>query len=280
MAALAQSDQVTWAADRFYWAILDGASLRAARRMDARRLSYLFEEHVPIEIDSLHIVFARAADGHWIGCAAEHEQLAGLPSGTTRLYPEAVPAFVAPLAQAEDFNLLVGRHEPAAAARARRRCAAVALAGLVVASALFTIGLSRRAARDAALAASTDELRRTAIVQALDVSENIDPSIALLSALRSLRQTRAPRDASEPFDAARMLEQVFRAWPAELTVKVESLSVTSSGVTLTGLAPASEVADALAGALRSVPGWGLLHPQFEARADGVSFSMRLTPKNP
>ncbi|MBL9118534.1 MAG: hypothetical protein JNL80_01310 [Phycisphaerae bacterium] len=118
----AQSGQphVTLPAERLYWAVLDPRPLGRSRIADSE-MGFLFEDSLPVPIETVHARFARLADGRAIACGIDREALerldrARLLSVTPDRIPEPVRELVGESAalDAADFNLLVGAYEPVA----------------------------------------------------------------------------------------------------------------------------------------------------------------------
>jgi hypothetical protein len=275
----AVSRHVAWPADRFYWALLDPGHHRSSRRPDARRLGYLFEEFLPLDLEQVHAVYCPAGDGRWIACGVERRIAAELPQHVTSLVPESFPEFAPGFPGAVTMNVLTGDLEPASIRRVRRTTAIVFTVGVLFLGFFVAAGFLRRAWANERQLDMLDGLRASRITQALGPAAN--PDLSLLAALRQVRQTHVEEpDADNRLDAAQLMESLLRAWPADPRVQIETITVAPASIALTGLAPSSDVAADLAEKVRNVNGWTLQQPQFESRSQGVSFTIHLAGPEP
>ncbi|MCA9284394.1 MAG: hypothetical protein KDA22_04215 [Phycisphaerales bacterium] len=274
-----------------YWAVLDASMLpRRPGSPSGRQLGYLFEEVLPVPIESVHAVYLPLHGQHYLACGADEALVrAAHDNGALALVPTELPPFVVESAAAsgvggtvdvDRLNLLTGAFEPHAVGRARRRWLAhVAIAALSVAVLVF-VGQWRRATAidQAARGLAEDRLAdlRTALPAGQQSAAN--PELALLAELRQLEQTRtAPPAAMRERSAATILAEVMRLWPRSVTARPDSASVSSNAIVLRGTAATSDDAQRLADAFRDLEGWTLEQPQFRAGAEGASFTVTLRP---
>lgn len=138
-----------WSTGRFYWAILDAPLRRPGPLPPGLMLD--LQDHVPLDVTALHAVGVPlgASDGsggfRTLACAVPRESLRELPGSLAALTPVTLPAGIAPGANVELLNFLVGEFEPRSDRRRRTLMHAVAMAGTLMLALLVLLGLSRRA---------------------------------------------------------------------------------------------------------------------------------------
>lgn len=289
IAAEHQGPHQIWPADRFYWAILDASILPPSllrRRVDERRLGYLFESALPLPADEVHAVYVPLGGDRYLACAIEHERLrADLPRDAVTLSPGALPEAIAETRHIDpgSINLLTGPHEPNLVRRERRRC-------LVLAStlgALLTIvimwGLEQRISREEALAEAARQHARAIHERLYDpatTSPSVQPApLRLLAELRQLRRTRSSATSAvglEEPDSARTLASFLENWPTDHLMQTESLSVTPSSVTVIGLLPSATQAQAFVEAFDPPTQWQASQAQVSAVSGGVRLTWRFS----
>jgi hypothetical protein len=225
-----------WAAERFYWAVLD-VPLRRPGPLPPGLLLEL-QDHLPLDVQSVHAVGAPLAPSdagavsRTLVCAALHDELRTVPGDAASLCPAGVPAGVAFAGDLDHLNLLVGDFEPRPRRRRRARAHAAAMIGVLGVCGLLAVGFARRA--DAA------QRHVNALTSSGTLAAITDADLAVLRAL-------AEKAAAEPapVDAAVTLAAVLRAWPAGGAVggagggvdsgpaEVQTLTVDSRRVALT-----------------------------------------------
>lgn len=293
----ARRDQphVTVPAERLYWAVLDPRPLGRLRIADAER-GYLFEDALPLPIESVHASYRRLVDGRVVACGIERERMQAFDRHNLKLLsvtPDRIPEpVVAAVGGGDvipaDFNLLVGPYEPIPVARLRRRAVLVAATLAVASLVLVAIGVVRRGgAIDRATA--TVEGHRSEILRVAYPDRSVEgtvssipPELRLLGEVRRLASTRSSELPEIP-DAAPGLAAIVAAWPEGIDARCDAITVNERGASLRGIVKDNGAVIRLEDAYRNVPGWKLVGsvqfnnqgatPTFTAtleRADGVA----------
>lgn len=269
--------------EAFFWSLVDGNVVRGARdRREA--LLAMVESDLPLPLEQVHVAVTELADGKVLACGMERERVAQIVQDRGNLQNEVVvlaPAAFAPFvaAAAEEagidprsLNMLTGEFTPKGVARARRvrrgAAAGVLACGLVLAA----IGVERRTAYWRAETAGAREASRAMLVEAFGA--NARPQ-DLISALRTLRQTRGERPSGGTVDAAVALADFLEGWPTGTGVRVESLVVETEGRgTLIVTADTLEVVQAFGEALRPAVWERVGQPQIATLREEVRMTTR------
>ena len=79
-----------------YWAVLDASMLpRRPGSPSGRQLGYLFEEVLPVPIESVHAVYLPLHGQHYLACGADEALVrAAHDNGALALVPTELPPFV------------------------------------------------------------------------------------------------------------------------------------------------------------------------------------------
>ncbi|MCB9492561.1 MAG: hypothetical protein H6674_10900 [Dehalococcoidia bacterium] len=291
-AAAGGSTKTAWCvrlpADGLYFDVLDaravGGAPRAARRPSGTQLGLVFENSLPVPIESVHAVFHRMGDGLFLACAADRALLDSLPSGTLAATPDALPDFVAQqhkgrLPRASEINLLVGEYAPAPVKERRRRRTVLAVAATALVAAALSLGMQRRI--DAAdRAADAAEPIEAAVLDGVlgpapPTVPNIQRRMALVAERRRLERTRVAGGATDLPDASEHLAAALAAWPEQPDVRIDSLSANDAAVTIRGNAAEPAQAQALAERLSGVDGFTVDQPQFSSARGRIAFTVKL-----
>ncbi|MFG0242557.1 MAG: hypothetical protein ACF8R9_07240 [Phycisphaerales bacterium JB054] len=283
MTSPGQSRHISLPADRFYWAILDAAALPRGARSTPEQLGYLFESVLPVAVDTVHAVYVPLGSDRVLACGMPLAdlQIHTAPPRLT-LSPETLPEFVStsldePIDPAR-INLLVGAFEPSQIKSHRRNTTLIACAAILLCAVLIAAGLSRRASRarehTAALQAATTRIYD----EVLPPSQSPVPASARLTAeLRSLSRTRATPD-SGPIEVAPPLAAMLASWPNDLHLTTDSLSASSTAITLGVRLPDEATAERFERELRAPPGWSLSQPNLVRERDGIAVRVRMEPE--
>lgn len=281
-----------WPADRFYWAILDTSTmpgrLTVRSRRQHERLGYLFESVLPgVTIEQVQAVYQRLPGD------AKRVLACGIPCNVLEqevdqaaltLSPQTAPAFVAERIEPAALNLLTGHFCPGSVRRAHRRLILSIGLALTLCAVLVIVGLERRTS---AQGRAQDDVftARTAILEqvlgsAAPISGKGIPGagaeLRMTAERRRLEQTRSHDVAvSELHDSARVLARLFALWPSEIPTQTQSLSISSTSITIRAQVPGMADAQRLAYALARFPNWQLHQPQSESRRDHVQVTLRL-----
>ena len=274
-------------AERLYWAVLDPKPL--GRTAIARtECGYLFEDALPVPIESVHASYRWLADGRVVACGIDRAALEAMDRfGALTLVPASVPApvlaAIGPNAAASlvprDLNLLTGPFEPQAVRAARRRLLVTAASIAALVAVIIGWGVVRRGD---ALERATDrvEERRMEILKAAYAGDRsasaLPPEYRLVGELRQLTSTRS---SSLPplFDAGPSVAALVAAWPQEADARCDAISVTERSASIRGTAKDSAVMSRLEEAYRAVPGWSMqASPQFSSGSSGLSFTITLS----
>ncbi len=304
---------VRWSANRFYWAVIDASSLvdtpgaGGIRNRRAQQLGYLFERSLPgLAIDDVHARYQPMNSGEqhtYLACGLLKTTLErDVDPQAISLAPEAIPQFIsssngtiAPRIDPDKFNLLTEAFEPLAIQRSRRRWITVIAIFMLICAGLGAGGLARRAVAIDTSTVFIDNQAKTLIADTLGPATGsaarIPASLRLTAELRRLEQTRAPapgtpgspgapgtsgtRQAPEVLPGT--LTAILQRWPGDLHVQAESLSLTSSSITIRAQVPTMADAQRFADALIDIPGWSLTQPRSEARRGHVDVTLRFEP---
>ncbi len=276
-------EHLVWPTERFFWGVLDASALpsRLGRsRPDQQQLGYLFEEMLPYPIEHVQAVYLPQPGRRFIACGILRPQLEQIPAATLTLGPESAPPAIIGDAQLDcgQINLLTGPFEPSEVRRLR--CAAGREAVVIAAAALLILWMGAHRRTDALKTATADlnAIRSDVYSKLYDASappSNQPPELRLTAELRQLRATRAKQLGSlHQFDAARCLEAILSHWPRDHSERTESISVTSTSMTVTAMLPSAEQAQRFAGAFATVAGWQSSQPQVDSTGEGVRLTLR------
>jgi Tfp pilus assembly protein PilN len=257
-----------------YWAVLDPAPIAATGRVTHQKLQYLFEEFLPVPVESLQTLFHRMPDGRFIACGVDRAVLGGVDPAATACVPGHWPSWLAISPELQRPNLLCGDLAPAVIHRARRRHFLSVVLLLLLVILLVILGLERRSRSFHRGAAHFDHQRINLITGGIGASTH--PDIDLLAALRQARQTRNVAPEKAQHDAAVALGNLLKQWPEKATVQVQSLTVGGDAIAISGSAPDHAAAAELAGALRGLGDWTVAQPSIERRDHAVTFAIHLT----
>jgi len=269
-----------------YWAILEapGVPLSRGRRTSpsvALALDQLFENELPVPIDSVHAVYRRIDQRRVLAVAIPIDELGAVPAGVNEVSPATVPECLSidERIDPRELNLLTGPYEPPALGRERSARLNSTLLGMVLVCGLIAWGFSRHESAFAIAAAKTEaghaELARRLMpdrsVPLAKVQQRVN---AELEELR--RVTAAGRGGHAQFDAADTLEGLLRGWPAEAaSVRTDLVSITPTAAALTvGL---EGDAQAFVARLGAPEGWALEPPQLSVTRTGTQLSLQFKP---
>jgi hypothetical protein len=278
---------VTVPAGRLYWAVLDPRPLGRSRIADAE-MGFLFEDSLPVPIESVHTRYRRLPDGRVAACGIGVGDMDAFDR--TRLLsvtPDHIPGPVRELlgdgylVEPADLNLLFGPYEPIAVRTVRRRTGLVAASLAVASVALVAIGVLRRGqALDRATVATdghrAEILRAAYPERAADGTvASMPPELRLLGEVRRLASTRSSELPAVP-DAAPALASILAAWPDGVGARCDGITVGERSATVRGIAQDSEAVTRLDDAYRNVPGWTMPGSvQFTQAVGASSFTISL-----
>lgn len=281
-----------WPADRFYWAILDTSSMPGRpigrSRRQHERLGYLFESVLPgVTIEEVQAVY-QGLPGD-----AKRVLACGLPknvlnndvdASAVTLTPESAPGFLEGSVDLARLNLLTGSFLPHTVRRLRRRWRLHVCLIFTLCAALLVVGLERRTNLHRHWINDLTAAQATTIKQVLGPNTTLPGAgagageLRLIAQRRRLEQTRSDDlPVSKVGNAAAILTRLLAPWPQNLHVQTQSLSITSSSITIRASVPTMADAQTLADAFASINGWRLQQPQSEARRDRVDVTMRFEP---
>jgi hypothetical protein len=293
-------------AERLYWAILDPAPL-GRTRIAPSECGCLFEDVLPVSIESVHACYRWLDDGRVVACGIDRGELERIDrSELLALRPNAVPEPIClALASAaaatsdnaanpaatkaaiwlgvDDFNLLTGPYEPPRVRTLRRRWVALSAAFVAASLGCVAVGVIRRgAAIDRAIAEV--DARRSDLVQAVyaqqPAASGLPPEYRLLGELRSLSGTRASTLAPL-VDAGPTAAALLSTWPREIEARCDAVAIQPRSVTIRGTAADNSAVARIEQALRSVADWRLDgNVQFSSSAEGVAFTATLVRADP
>ncbi len=282
-----------WSADRFYWAILDTSSrpgrLTGRSRRQHERLGYLFESVLPgVTIEQVQAVYQHLPGDtkRVLACGIARNVLEQeVDQYALTLSPQTAPAFVDERIDPAALNLFTGRFLPGAVRRAHRRLILSIGLMLTLCAVLVIVGLERRTnaqrrAHDDVLTARTAILEQVLGSAAPGMGTSIPgvpgAELRLTAERRRLEQTRSHDVAvSELHDSARVLARLLALWPSDVPAQTESLSISSTSITIRAQVPSMADAQRLANALARFPKWQLHQPQSESQRDHVQVTLRL-----
>jgi hypothetical protein len=265
---------VAWPVERFYWAVLEAPGYARAGTLPPG-LRPLLDDEVPVAADTLHAVVTPLDAGRLLACAASREDLAALGPSTLSLTPSGMPEF-ADGAQAHSLNLLIGEFEPVVLRGARTRRHLMTMAACLVAAALVSVGLARRAGH-------WDRVRVEAHEAAAGVLKAAEaPSVdALGLELVRLRasapaETLNAKDPRRGQDAAQTLAALLAAWPSQVPSKPQSLIINSAGVAV-AVTLEGDSAPFLR-EFKAPEGWAADEPHLNTSGTTTRVNLQLRPK--
>lgn len=283
-------------ADRLYWALLDprqaGIDARRPNTRDThRRLSYLFEEYLPVTAESVHCVFAGLDEGRVLGCAIEREDLVAIRDGEAEaVLPSEVPvsSLGSNAPDLKDLNLLHGEFRSLPATQRRARAQRVVAAGAALVGIIGFIGLERRTAAYVDRSASTQTAIQQVYNEVLPTSQNDrrPPSLRLTQELRLLRQAEVRTGQSTPDAAtgraASDLAEVLEGWPEHAEVRTEQIDVRHDLIEIRGETADSATWLELRTRMQELPNWREFTSNDRPSARGTdarSFRIVLKPQD-
>ncbi len=294
--------------------VVDVAGARGiggSRNRRNQQLGYLFERSLPgLAIDDVHARYHAMNGGEqqhtYLACGVLKTTLErDVDPQTISLAPEGLPSFAdSSQIQPDTFNLLTEAFEPLAIQRSRRRWITVIAVFMLLCASLGAGGLARRSAALATTATVIDHQATTLIEDTLGPATGsaarIPSSLRLTGELRRLEHTRTPApgipgspgshsmnlggttagaygSASTVNDVTGALSAILHRWPGDVHVQAESLSLTSSSITIRAQVLSMTDAQRFADALIGIPGWRLTQPQSDVRRGHVDVTIRLEP---
>ncbi len=279
-----------WPADRFYWAILDTASMPATVRSRQARLGYLFESVLPgVAIEQVQAVYQPLPGDakRILACGLSKKVLEDeVDQSAVTLTPDAGPGFLEEPIDLAQLNLLTGSFLPQVIRRLRRRWLLHVCLIFTLCGSLLIIGLERRTNLHRHTISDLTAVRDTVIKQVLGPTTTLPGAgalpgageLRLIAQRRRLEQTRSDDlPISEVGNASAILARLLALWPQDLHTQTQSISITSSSITVRLSLPTMVDAQTLANAFTSMNGWRLQQPQSEARRDRVDVTLRFEP---
>jgi hypothetical protein len=264
--------RVTWPADQFFWSLLEAPGVKRAGELPAGLLPML-EDDVPLESPDLHAVCVPMSGGRLAVCAVERSTLATIHPETLVLTPDALPPFLQTSDLSPDhFSMLVGSFEPLPIRSRRIRHHALLAVALLLCGALIALGLHRRAVR-------WDDRAQSARAAAASVASRViasgDPA-ALAAEAAQLRLTHDTLARMKPpIDAPVALAAILQVWPTSVPTKPQSISVGSSGISISTAAE-GDAAEFLS-AFSPPPGWRLDEPRLSTSGNVTRLTLHLRP---
>ena len=291
--------ELTWPAERFYWAVLD---LPGYTRRGPLPMALLLElqPHMPLDVSELHAVAIPhpSSRSSVLVCAARRDELGAVDASATSLTPTLSPDSILrsqlPLDAADvaSLNLLSGAFEPRPIRRARLRRQLELVAAMLLVSILIILGLHRRTANldvetshatqslAAVLAAppppSPSSLLSASAIDTAHATESLNAQIRLVAGVE-----HAAKRVTAPTDAASPLAALLRAWPAGLDAapcNVQSISVNATSMTLSFTTDADPMV--VIRALIAPPGWKLEEPRVSRGGGGATARVMLELRRP
>ena len=278
-----------WPADCFYWAILDTSSMPVTVRSQRERLGYLFESVLPgVAIEQVQTVYQRLPGDakRILACGLPKRVLEDdVDQSALTLTPEVGPSFLEEPIGLAQLNLLTGSFLPQPVRHLRRR--RLLNVGLIftLCATLLIVGFERRTSLHRRTVNDLTATHDTIIKQVL--GSNAPPpgagalpggELRLIAQRRRLEQTRSDDlPISEVGNAAAILARLLALWPQDLHTQTQSISITTSSITIRALVPTMADAQRLADAFSSLDQWRLQQPQSEARRDRVDVTLRFEP---
>jgi hypothetical protein len=247
--------QITWPAERFYWAVVVAPAWKRAGPAPAG-LIVLAQDDLPVPADDLHAVALPLGDGRVLIAGARRDELSEVGRVESLCPAQSPPGFEA--ADLGKLEFLSGPFEPVQRRRARLMRAGRRAAIALLVTMLVAVGLVRRAAAAEGIA----EAARTAWAEAAQSrSPAASDDQALFQLRRRVLSARSAAALPEPVDATPALAAILAAWPEEVASQPQSISVAGQ------VASVSVVLEDAAGFLAKFhppPGWRLDQPMLNA----------------
>lgn len=297
--ATTTTTDLSWPADRFYWALLDAPGYRRVGPLPPGLLAALADE-VPQPIDEVFAVGIPTGGNRVLVCAAPREALLAIAPAVRALRPSALPPGMDTDSDGgagddpggggsragggtmiEHLNLLVGEFEPPTIRRQRHRRHRVRAAVVLLVGGLAVIGFSRRSSHWQAVSARAERAHRDLVAQVWgDDAPGMPPqhaAVALDAELDRLRELARSRP-TPPSDASVRLVSLLKAWPVNASSKPQSLAVNDAGVTVS-VAVEGDPAPFLA-AFKPPEGWTMDEPRLNSAGAITRLTLQLRPESP
>lgn len=228
----------------FYWCILEASGVSArgvnvpSSNASANLLNDMLEEHLPLPLEKIHVIYRRIDEHRVLACALPVEALEAVTSHTVILRPDSMPLFVSSVCDVRPsvLNMLVGPFESQPVKNERSKGHWLLAASLVAASVLTVIGLVRREHHwnetkrltDIAFESVANRFQPDPPVRLTDVPVRVRAEI---SELRQIVESSDPAKTS-PHDAAVVLGDVLAAWPKDAVARTDLISVSPTSVSM------------------------------------------------
>ena len=270
-----QSLFLRWPPGKFFWAVLYAPGLIKAGPLPEA----LYPEQadlIPVPIEEVFAVAAPTTDRRLLACAIRRTHLEDLPPGLGSFTPDSVPESLGVTVEASWLNFMVGEYEPKEVRRQRARRHGLNGAVVLLAAALMSVGLTRRAAH---LVQVAERARAAAAALAQSVVPGVAPAQApwaIDQELSRLREhARAAGALTPPPDASVHLASLLEAWPAQVSSKPQALSVSPTSM----IASVSLDGDpaAFLRSFRAPGGWSLDEPRVNSSGGLSRVSLIMKP---
>lgn len=284
-APVAGLDVVAIPADACYWCLLEGS----AARLDPRARAYQAERFLPLPIERLHLAEVRLDAQRVLVAAIEpdrlRELLANVPAGAWAARPRNLPAHLAgtcPEEACASLDFLRGPFEAASRRRARRLLVGIGLILLCGLGSLVAVGVQRRTGRlaaEAALLRAQSAEIYAQIAAGLSDGSGLSAELAVEQELRRVRAARQQEGAQMLADAVPVCEALWRAWPGDQRIQLDTLTVDGRQVVLRAAVPDLASAQACVAAWQGVApngtAWVLATPEILLDGERVQIIARL-----
>ena len=253
------SDRIQIEASNLYWA----EARLPGRRITDSAVGFALEPMVPVPLDELVVRSVRVDRDRVIICAIERDallKLIGQRGGAVEsVTPETIPEWIEPgglSARALEFRN--AGFESAGNTRCRRLSRLVALAGCVIVAGLLVFGLRSRAEHSSELAGAYDRGATDVAASTLQAPpDGVDPLLLMTAELRRIDLTRATADdVAFPESISSNFMMLLDAWPEEVPVRIDTLSMNRDRISASGAFAAAENFDTFRASLASgMSGW-------------------------
>lgn len=256
------------AATDCFWAVLapdDVGVKRFQGRLTAAtrgRLTYAFEDVLPVPSDELACGFRRINSTTMVACGIRSDRAEeARNAGAVSLKAERVPPELVPnpesAAPVDPPEVLLGKLDPIAIRRSRARAGITLLATGLIIAAIVWVGTSERVGRTNAATVEARAAADSARARALGVNPGSEGPPLAAQMTAEVRRVRAAAASAGPgiqTSLAADLASLMRSWP-DAELRLESLVVTESALSIRVIANQSADSESIAGAVANTGRW-------------------------
>ena len=284
------SGELEWPCERFYWAVLDEPGAPApginlpSSSPSAAALNSMLEEHLPVPIEDVHVLYRRLDGQRVLACAAACDAIAAIDPRIITLRPQTLPQFIASgiapgSINPDSIDMLVGPFEAPLVRKERSKNHWMLAASVLAVAGLLIIGLVRRERgwnRDLELThAAYATLAGRVFTDGTSPGTPTDALVRIrgdINDAKRLVETPDPNAASGP-DAAQVISELLSNWPKDAEARTELLSATPGSIAMN--IEVDRDAKAFISGLVPPSGWATEPPRLNAGRGTTQLSIQL-----